>query len=72
MEANTEQVMNKNLIGIYPTDSVEYHHVQKIAGALEEMGVSVNIDTTMQCNTIKDNVFFYCFLSKIRHLKLLI
>ena len=23
----------------------------------------VNIDTAVQCNTIKDNVFFYCFLS---------
>ena len=39
--------MNRQQIGIYPTDSVEYRHIEKIADALTEMGVSVDVDTTM-------------------------
>ena len=39
--------MNKAQVGIYPTDSVECRHIEKIADALTDMRVSVNIDTTM-------------------------
>ena len=46
-ELGSEHVMNRQQIGIYPTDSVEYRHIEKIADALTEMGVSVDVDTTM-------------------------
>ena len=40
--------MNRQQIGIYPTDSVEYRHIEKIADALTEMGVSVDVDAAVR------------------------